>query len=174
VQHIEDAVNLPWNSAVLSARYSELPTDVDIIVVCASGGRSDLAASFLDGQGFTNIYDMLGGMSAWVWEKESCDSAPIVRAYDDGSDMWVNWTPTAGAQDYDLLRGQVEKLSDELTFVDLGPTSCLADDSVYTYWADQDIPDAGSVYFYLARQRDDTWGESSQHQERLSSSHSCD
>ena len=66
--HIPGALNYPWSSGVLEDRYDELPIDGEILVVCHSGGRSNTAANFLDSQGFTNIYDMMGGMSAWVNE----------------------------------------------------------------------------------------------------------
>ena len=70
--HIPGALNYPWNSGVLQAQYEELPVDSAILVVCQSGGRSNQAATFLDSHGFSMVYDMLGGMSAWVWETELC------------------------------------------------------------------------------------------------------
>jgi len=66
--HIPGALNYPWNSGVLQIRYEELPMDTPILAVCASGGRSNQAANFLDSHGFSMVYDMLGGMSAWKWE----------------------------------------------------------------------------------------------------------
>jgi len=68
VGHIPGAVNYPLNSGVLQARYEELPSDGPILVVCRSGARSNAAAAFLDSKGFSNVYDMLGGMGAWTWE----------------------------------------------------------------------------------------------------------
>ena len=41
-------------------------------MVCHSGGRSNSAANFLDSQGFTNIYDMKGGMSSWTGGAVGC------------------------------------------------------------------------------------------------------
>jgi len=66
--HIPGALNYPWNSGVLQVRYEELPADDPILVVCASGGRSNQASNFLDSKGFSMVYDMLGGMSAWIWD----------------------------------------------------------------------------------------------------------
>jgi len=66
--HIPGALIYPWNSGVLQARYEELPADGPILVVCGSGGRSNRAANFLDSKGFSMVYDMLRGMSAWKWE----------------------------------------------------------------------------------------------------------
>ena len=70
--HIPRALNYPWNSGVLKVRYDELPLDGPILVVCKSGGRSNQAATFLDSKGFSNVYDMLSGMSAWTGETQAC------------------------------------------------------------------------------------------------------
>ena len=71
--HIPGALNYPWYSGVLEAQYGEFPTDGPVLVVCGSGGRSNRAADFLDSEGFSMVYDMLGGMRAWTWETEPCD-----------------------------------------------------------------------------------------------------
>ena len=70
--HIPGSLNYPWNSAVLQARYAERPADGPVLVVCASGGRSNAAANFLDSKGFSTVYDMKAGMSAWQWETAPC------------------------------------------------------------------------------------------------------
>jgi len=70
--HIAGALNYPWNSGVLNASYSELPTDRPILVVCQSGGRSNAAANFLDSHGFSPVYDMTGGMGSWPWDTVAC------------------------------------------------------------------------------------------------------
>jgi rhodanese-related sulfurtransferase len=70
--HIPGALNYPWNSGVLQARYEELPINIPILLVCRSGGRSNQAASFLDSKDFSTVYDMLGGMSAWILETTAC------------------------------------------------------------------------------------------------------
>jgi rhodanese-related sulfurtransferase len=64
--HIAGARNYPWNSNYLQTHYTDIPIDANIIVVCQSGGRSNAAATFLYGKGYTHIYDMLGGTSSWV------------------------------------------------------------------------------------------------------------
>jgi rhodanese-related sulfurtransferase len=75
--HIAGAVNMPWNSGVLQADFSDLDPADSTIVVCRSGNRSHLAAGFLDGEGFANVFDMQGGMTAWQYETELCASAGI-------------------------------------------------------------------------------------------------
>jgi len=70
--HIPGALNYPFISGVFQTRYGELPIDGPVLVVCGSGGRSNMAADFLDSEGFSMVYDMLGGMRAWTWETEPC------------------------------------------------------------------------------------------------------
>ncbi len=70
--HIPGAFNYPYWGGVFAARYTELPVDSDILVVCQSGGRSNMASNFLDSKGFTKVYDMVGGMYAWAWETVGC------------------------------------------------------------------------------------------------------
>ena len=72
VGHIPGAFNYPWNSGILQARYGELDPNEKYLVVCQSGGRSNQASNFLDTQGFTQIYDMLGGMNGWLWDTVGC------------------------------------------------------------------------------------------------------
>ena len=79
--HIPDAVNMPWYSGGLEEGYSELPGDEDIVIVCRSGNRSNQAANFLDGLGFTRVFDMLGGMNAWEYETELCWQASVSDTY---------------------------------------------------------------------------------------------
>jgi len=75
VGRISGALNYPLSSGVLQARYEELPMDVPILVVCRSGGRSNVAANSLDSQGLSEVYDMAGGMNAWLWDTVPCKYA---------------------------------------------------------------------------------------------------
>ena len=70
--HIPGALNFPWSSGVLQERYTELPIDGEILVVCRSGNRSNQAAEFLDSKSYLHIYDMTEGMSAWEWDTVGC------------------------------------------------------------------------------------------------------
>ncbi len=62
--HIPGAKLMPWNSGVLQEKWEELPKDKTIIVHCASGFRSALAAQFLEANGFQDVRD-LGGFYAY-------------------------------------------------------------------------------------------------------------
>ena len=75
-------VNMPWNSNVLQAEFTRLPNEVDIIVYCQSGGRSALASAFLETNGFTKIYNMLGGYGSWTFDTRD-------GSYGDHSGQWI-------------------------------------------------------------------------------------
>lgn len=62
-EHIAAARNLPMG--IIFKRLEELPTDVPIILHCGGGLRSQVVASLLQRIGFTNVYNMAGGIDAW-------------------------------------------------------------------------------------------------------------
>ncbi len=61
--HIDGALNLPL--AHLAERLGELPSDRPVIVYCASGYRSAVAASLLQREGLANVANLVGGLAAW-------------------------------------------------------------------------------------------------------------
>lgn len=61
--HIEGAVNAPLSS--LNATELSYPKDEPIYVICQCGNRSAQAAQLLQERGYTEIYDISGGMIAW-------------------------------------------------------------------------------------------------------------
>ena len=60
---IPGVLHLPMNQ--LSARLAELSRETETIVMCHAGGRSMRVAQFLSNQGFTNVANLSGGISAW-------------------------------------------------------------------------------------------------------------
>ena len=72
-KHIADSVNLPLNH--LQERIAEIPRDRRIVVHCAGGYRSSIAASILHQHGITNLAEMAGGLAAWDAAK-----LPVVTA----------------------------------------------------------------------------------------------
>jgi rhodanese-related sulfurtransferase len=60
---IPGVVHVPMNQ--VPARLPELSRDVETIVMCHAGGRSLRVAHFLANQGFTNVANLTGGISAW-------------------------------------------------------------------------------------------------------------
>jgi rhodanese-related sulfurtransferase len=61
--HIPDAILLPLGQ--LADNYQRLDPDDVIVLVCRSGRRSADAAEFLSEQGYTQVYNLLGGMLDW-------------------------------------------------------------------------------------------------------------
>lgn len=51
--------------AQLRVRMTEVPTDKQIVLHCAGGWRSSVAASLLRANGFEQVSDLLGGYNAW-------------------------------------------------------------------------------------------------------------
>ena len=62
--HIEDSINIPVNN-IDSVDYDK---DTVIIVYCASGMRSAEAAKKLISEGYTNVYNLDGGLINWGFE----------------------------------------------------------------------------------------------------------
>jgi len=62
--HIRNARHIPL--AELEGRLDELDANGKHLVYCASGGRSATASQLLVDNGFLYIYNMLGGINAWI------------------------------------------------------------------------------------------------------------
>ncbi|WP_338749157.1 MBL fold metallo-hydrolase [Janibacter alittae] len=63
-QLIPEAVHIPL--AELADRHGELPSDRPVLVHCASGWRSSVAASLLRSHGHADVTDLVGGYAAWA------------------------------------------------------------------------------------------------------------
>jgi sulfur-carrier protein adenylyltransferase/sulfurtransferase len=61
--HIPGAVLMPLPELDVSA--DKLAPEKPIIVYCAVGGRSRVAAQLLSGKGFSTVYNLKGGIKAW-------------------------------------------------------------------------------------------------------------
>ena len=113
----------------LEARYVELTENKPIIVYCKSGRRSAKAAAILISKGFSQVYDMTGGIDAW----KSKEYPVIVENADSGtteasnvSEETENTTTTSGTSDVveinyitaDELNSKLNK-SDEIIILDV-------------------------------------------------------
>lgn len=107
--HIYGAVWIPVSE--LDARIGELAghENHEIIVYCKAGSRSPTAASILDSHGFTRVYNMLGGISAW-------QSA--------GYPVWIATVHNVDtAFNYDFIQAAIyaaQTLDEHTIFVDAG------------------------------------------------------
>ncbi|MFW9950039.1 MAG: rhodanese-like domain-containing protein [Candidatus Thorarchaeota archaeon] len=84
VNHLFNSTLIPL--AELGGRLSELASynDTEIIVYCRSGSRSLQASNILVTNNFSKIFNMLGGISAWIeagydyWQNEDAMSIDFV------------------------------------------------------------------------------------------------
>jgi rhodanese-related sulfurtransferase len=66
---INNAKNINFFDDDFLSQMSVLDTDKPVYLYCKSGGRSGKAAIQLKEAGFTKVYDLEGGITAWI-EKE--------------------------------------------------------------------------------------------------------
>jgi rhodanese-related sulfurtransferase len=71
---VAGSVGIPLSQ--LAERAKELPKDRPLIVYCAGGYRSSIAASLLQQQGFTQVSEIAGGLAAWETAKLPITPAP--------------------------------------------------------------------------------------------------
>jgi rhodanese-related sulfurtransferase len=62
-KHIEGSLSVPLNH--LADHLPSLPKDRPLLVYCAGGYRSSIAASLLQGRGFESVAEIAGGFAAW-------------------------------------------------------------------------------------------------------------
>jgi hydroxyacylglutathione hydrolase len=72
-KYIDGSLSVPLNH--LSERAQELPKNQRLLVYCAGGYRSSIAASLLQRLGFDHVSEIAGGMAAWEAAKLSVRSA---------------------------------------------------------------------------------------------------
>lgn len=61
---IPGAARLPLH--LLPMRLHELDSEAPTVFYCQTGGRSAQAAAFAAAQGFAEVYNLQGGITAWV------------------------------------------------------------------------------------------------------------
>lgn len=72
--HIDGSLHLPLLR--LTEHLAEVPRDREIVVHCATGYRSAVAASLLACHGFARVTDLVGGISAWQASRLPVASPP--------------------------------------------------------------------------------------------------
>jgi len=61
--HIPNTMLIPLDQ--LPERLNEVPKEKKVYVICRSGNRSAQAVNLLRSKGFTNVYNVTGGMMQW-------------------------------------------------------------------------------------------------------------
>lgn len=72
-EEVTETLLVPLNK--LHGQGLSLPKDRPIAVTCHHGVRSRYAIEFLESQGFTNLYNLEGGIHAWATEVN--DQMPV-------------------------------------------------------------------------------------------------
>ena len=68
VGHLAGAVNLDYNASTFAAGLAALDRDVPYLIYCRSGNRSAGAREMMRDLGFAEVYEIAGGITAWVEE----------------------------------------------------------------------------------------------------------
>ncbi|MEZ4721871.1 MAG: rhodanese-like domain-containing protein [Flavobacteriales bacterium] len=63
---IEGAHLIDINGSSFKEDVAKLDRSVPVLVYCRSGGRSSSAASIMADMGFTQVYNLQGGITAWA------------------------------------------------------------------------------------------------------------
>ena len=63
--HLADAVNVDFYEPDFRDRLADLDRDVPYFVYCRSGNRSGTTVEQMKGLGFTEVYELAGGLEAW-------------------------------------------------------------------------------------------------------------
>src|SRR5580693_6292576 len=74
-KHIGGSLSMPLNHLV--ENLDSLPKDRALLVYCAGGYRSSIAASLLQGHGFGTVAEIAGGIAAWEAAKLPVRSDPV-------------------------------------------------------------------------------------------------
>lgn len=71
---IDGSQHIPMHSVPM--RCEELDPDRDVVVICHHGHRSMQVAMFLEHQGYSSVFNLIGGVEAWA-----CEIDPDMRRY---------------------------------------------------------------------------------------------
>ncbi len=76
--HLKNALQADWlDKNQFADRIQHLNKSIPVLVYCASGVRSGQAMKAMAQQGFKEVYNMEGGMSAWKVEAKPFEAAAI-------------------------------------------------------------------------------------------------
>jgi len=96
VSHLKGASWVGYEEFTLE-QFDDLPSDTTIVLYCSVGYRSDVVGKRLKDAGFTNVYNLWGGIFAWVNK-----GLPV---YDEQS-VTQNIHPYSTSWDFWLTRGK--------------------------------------------------------------------
>lgn len=62
--HLPGAINIPLSD--FQNQYDAISEDTPVVLVCARGGRSSMAAAFMLAQGYDEIFNLIEGTMEWI------------------------------------------------------------------------------------------------------------
>lgn len=158
-------------AALLLEAYPTLPPG-DVKAILKATKQPDANPPELNGLMGAGVLDVGAVMTATALNRDGL----AVRGSATGAT--VSWGGVTGATTYDVVRGDVANLALAGPTVELGPLTCLADDTISTRVTDTERPGPGRAFFYLVR--DDapdaagrSFGTSSRGEPRQSSTPHC-
>ena len=77
--HIKGAKLLPIQSLETGMKAIEAYKNKTVLVYCHSGGRSAKSARILQSNGFTNVFDLEGGITGWKSQGFETDNKPSMN-----------------------------------------------------------------------------------------------
>jgi rhodanese-related sulfurtransferase len=69
IAHVEGALHIPMQT--IPNRLAELPREAPLAVMCHHGARSMAVVNFLRKAGYSNAFNITGGIDAWSRELDS-------------------------------------------------------------------------------------------------------
>lgn len=108
-RHLSGALNIDFNGSDFQSRIEKLDRSQSVYVYCLSGGRSAAAAQILTDIGFSNVYEMQGGISRWIAENHPVESG--------------NFNPNKGMS-IETLQSMIQAAKDSVVLVDFNATWC--------------------------------------------------
>jgi len=161
-------------AALLFEKYPGL-TQAQAMSVLTGATQPDSNPPSLDGLMGTGVLDLDGITLALTTDRSS------LKARQDPGGTVVRFSPVQGAAHYDVARGDLANVSLSVGQVNLGPLTCLANDTTVTditSTPDPAIPAPGQVFFYVFR--DDapdasglSYGSGSQYRPRVPGASDC-
>jgi thioredoxin 1 len=108
-KHIDGAKNININDEHFESQMSNLDKSKPVYIYCLAGSRSRKAAEWAATNGFKEIYNLEGGINAWLGEKK-----PVVTG---------SGAPVAGGMSFDDYLLHI-KNADKLVLVDFNAVWC--------------------------------------------------
>lgn len=63
--HLANATNISWNDPTFDGKINNISKTTPVFVYCLSGSRSMSAANFMRNNGYSNVYELMGGIMKW-------------------------------------------------------------------------------------------------------------